>query len=659
MTIKKFDIKAFLPLFFVLGTFFVYSQDKRLSKADEDFAEYAFVDARAVYLDVAKSGYASADLFKKLGDSYYFNAELEESVKWYEELVTGYEQEVDPEYLFRYSQSLKSVERYKEADRVMERFNQLSGNDQRGEYFVSTRDYLRFIEMQSGKFRLNKLFVNSKFSDYAPSFNHQGQLIFASSRGGGNNMIKTLHEWNEMPFLDLYTSDVIGERASLTEPKKVKGKINTRFHESSTTFSQDGNTIYFTRNNYTDKHLGSNSQGTILLKLYRAVKEGNKWGEAEELPFNSNEYSVAHPSLSADGSKLYFASDMPGSKGQSDLYVVDVQEDGSFGEPENLGDRINTEGRETFPYISDSGSLYFASDGHVGLGGLDIFVSVPEAFGFSTPYNVGKPVNSSEDDFAFVLKEGTKLGFFSSNRSGGKGSDDLYSFRQTEDLITECSQYVEGVVTDSQTRELLVNAEVVLMDDENKVIGTTMTDTKGYYKLNVACEDSYVLRGSKDSYSPTEAVLETHTALEYMHNLPLQLGRGGFGEKPVKEGDDLAKLLQLEIIYFDLDKSFIRNDAEVELQKIISVMRQNPTLKVDVRSHTDSRASDDYNMYLSERRAQSTIKYIIKKGGIDAARLSGRGYGETVLINQCANGIDCNETQHQLNRRSEFIILQK
>ncbi|WP_299902606.1 OmpA family protein [uncultured Aquimarina sp.] len=635
------------------------AQEKRLEKADENFEQYAFVDARKIYLDVAKSGYSSSDLFKKLGDSYYFNGELEGSVKWYEELINGYVDEVDPEYLFRYSQSLKGVERYDEADKIMQKFYEASGTDQRAEYFVSTRDYLRFIEMQSGKFTLKKININSKFSDYAPSFNNQGQMVFASSRNGGNSVIKTLHEWNEMPFLDLYSSDITGDRNALSSPKKMKGDINTRFHESSSSFSQDGQTVYFTRNNFTKKRLGSNTSGTILLKLYRATLEGEKWKNVEELPFNSEEYSVAHPALSADGKKLYFASDMPGSKGLSDLYVVDVNEDGTFGTPKNLGDKINTEGRETFPYVSNSGRLYFASDGHVGLGGLDIFVAVPDAITeFSQPYNVGRPVNSSEDDFTFVLNEETKIGFFASNRQGGKGNDDIYSFKQIDDLITTCAQYVEGKVTDAYTGQILPDTEVFLLDENNKQLDKTITDAQGNYKFNVSCETTYIIRGSKIDYSPTEAPLETNTALEYTHQLPLQLGKGGLQGQEVKPGDDLAKVLRLQIIYFDLDKSFIRPDAEIELQKIIAVLKEYPQMKIDVRSHTDSRASDNYNMFLSERRAKSTIKYIVEKGGIDKSRLTGRGYGESSLVNKCANNVDCSEKEHQENRRSEFILLE-
>lgn len=654
MNLKKYTLITTI-VFMIFGMSF--AQEKRLEKANENFNRYAFVDARKIYQKVAESGYESLDLFKKLGDSYYFNAQLEEAVPWYEKLTNKYSEEVDPEYLFRYSQSLKSVERYTEADKVMEKFNSLTGNDQRAEFFMNTRDYLKFIEMQSGKFRLLKLGINSKYSDYAPSFNNQGQLIFASSRSG-NGMSKVIHEWNEMPFLDLFASNVIEANGILQSPKKLKGKINTKFHESSTSFSKDGQTVYFTRNNYTKKRLKYNGEGTILLKLYRAKLQNEKWTDVEELPFNSDEYSVAHPTLSADGKKLYFASDMPGTKGLSDLFVVDVNEDGTFGEPKNLGDKINTEGRETFPYISDSGRLYFASDGHIGLGGLDVFVAVPEEGDFSIPYNVGRPINSDEDDFTFVLNEETKIGYFSSNRLGGKGNDDIYSFKQTGELITECNQYVTGVITDATSKEKLAEAEVILMDENNNELNRTTTDNTGKYQFDLECDTPYVVRATKTKYNPTEAILNTNNVLEYEHNLALQLGDGGLAGKEIKPGDDLAKLLRLKIIYFDLDKDVIRSDAEVELQKIIATLKEYPQLKIDVRSHTDSRADDNYNMYLSERRAKSTMKYIMEKGGIDPSRITGRGYGETNLVNTCENGIQCDENEHQQNRRSEFIVIE-
>jgi len=414
MNFNQILLHLFLGVFVFSTTY--GQQDKRLEKADENFKQFSFVDARKIYLKVAESGYESFDLFLKLGDSYYFNGELKNAVVWYEKLTNKYPDQIDPEYLFRYSQSLKSVAKYTEADKIMEKFIKLTDEgDQRSEYFMNTRDYLKFIEMQSGKFKLAKLSINSKFSEYAPSFNNQGQLIFASSRSA-SGMTKTLHEWNEMPFLDLFESNMAKETGKLEEASKLKGKINTKFHESSTSFSNDGKTVYFTRNNYSKRKLGANASGTILLKMYKATFIDDKWSNVEDLPFNSNDYSVAHPALNADGTKLYFASDMPDSRGLSDLYVVDVNEDGTYGEPKNLGDRINTEGRETFPYISDTGRLYFASDGHVGLGGLDVFVAVPqEPDTFSIPFNVGKPINGGADDFTFVLNEETKIGYFASN----------------------------------------------------------------------------------------------------------------------------------------------------------------------------------------------------------------------------------------------------
>ncbi len=636
----------------------LYSQEKRLEKANENFDRYAFVDARKIYLQVAEKGYESPELFKKLADSYYFNAQLEAAVPWYEKLINENPDEVDSEYLFRYSQCLKSIGQYEKADTVMEKFNVVTGNDQRAQFFMNTRDYLKFIEMQSGKFNLSKLDINSKFSDYAPSFNNRGQLVFASSRGNRTGISKTIHEWNEMPFLDLFSSNILEANGVLEAPKKIKGRINTKFHESSTVFSKDGQTVYFTRNNYTKKRLGSNAAGTILLKMYRATLKDNKWTDIEELPFNSDEYSVAHPALTLDGKKLYFASDMADSKGLSDIYVVNINEDGTFGVPKNLGDKINTEGRETFPYISDSGRLYFASDGHVGLGGLDVFVAVPEnANEFSVPYNVGKPINSKEDDFTFVLNEATKIGYFASNRNGGKGNDDIYSFKQIGELITECRQYVKGVITDAVTKEVIPNTEVILMDDANNELQRIKSDQNGKYSFNLECATNYIVRATKDDYKPTEVILTTHNVLEHEHNLTLQLSKGGLAEKEVKPGDDLAKLLELEVIYFDLDKSFIRPDAEVELQKIIAALKQYPQLKIDVRSHTDSRAGDDYNLLLSQRRAKSTIQYIIEKGNIDKSRITGRGYGESSLVNKCENNVPCSESEHQLNRRSEFISI--
>ncbi len=637
-------------------------QEKQLTKADQSFKAFAYIDARAIYLDVAQQGYVTQNLLQKLADSYYLTGELEDSVIWYEKLTQAYAVDLDPEYLFRYAQSLKSVERYKEADVIMEKFITITGNDKRAKSFINKRNYLDFIEMQSGRYDLFKLSINSENSEYAPSFDHDSQIVFASSRSKTTKNSK-LHSWNKMPFLDIFSSKIKEDQMTLEEPTKLKGKINTKYHESSTTFSKDGKTIYFSRNNYTKNKLETSKKGVVLLKIYKASLIDGKWIDIQELPFCSNNYSVSHPSLSADGTKLYFASDMPGTLGKSDVFFVDIYEDGKYGEPKNLGDKINTEGRETFPYISDSNRLYFASDGHVGLGGLDIFVAIPETSGFSTAFNVGKPVNSSKDDFSFVLNEETKIGYFASNRKGGKGNDDIYSFKQTQELITSCKQYIEGVVFNTETNESIANADLKLLDSNGTTIGETKANSLGVYKFEVECNTEYFIKASSNQFHPKEITLNTDDIFEYVHDLSIPLNASKDGDVlltsvAINIGDDLSETLQMDPIHFRLNDSLINPEAEVELQKIITTLKKYPDLKIEVRSHTDSRSSYWYNKKLSVQRMRATIQYIVEKGDIYWRRVRGKAYGERRLLNNCTDDVPCTEEQHQENRRSEFIIIE-
>ena len=660
---QVYSKRNFISLYLTLllsSILFSQDQNKRIAKADQNFNAFAYIDARAIYLDVAKKGYSSPNLYSKLADSFYFTGDLQDALEWYEKLIQKYPEDLNPEYLFRYSQSLKSVERYTEADEIMDEFHATTGNDKRAKFFIEKRNYLDFIELQSGKFEVFTLNINSKNSEYAPSFNNQNQIVFASSRNKTTNEQK-LHGWNKMPFLDIFSSNINEDQITLQEPVKLKGKINTKFHESSTSFSKDGKMVYFSRNNYTNNKVGTNKKGVVLLKLYSATLKDGKWVDIVELPFCSDQYSVSHPSLSPDGNKLYFASDMPGTLGQSDLFVVDVLGKGRFGKPKNLGNNINTEGRETFPYISDNGTLYFSSDGHVGLGGLDVFVAVPDQSGFSNAFNVGKPINSSKDDFTFVLNEDTKIGYFASNRSGGKGNDDIYSFKQIEELITSCKQYIEGVVTNSETEELLAGAEVILLNENGNIIDKVITDDQGEYKFEATCNIPYIIKTQFNKYIPQETTLETTDIFEFIHNVPIALLNEVDLLSTTVEiniGDDLSKVLQLDPIYFSLDDSEISPKAEVELQKIISVMNKHPELKIEVRSHTDSRSSFWYNKKLSVKRMRATVRYIIRKGNIDWQRIHGKAYGERRPINKCTDAVPCTEQQHQENRRSEFIVKQ-
>ncbi|MCF6306395.1 MAG: OmpA family protein [Flavobacteriaceae bacterium] len=630
----------------------IISQENKIEKATKDFDKFAYVDTREILLKVVDKGYHSQDIYEKLGDSYYFNADLPSASKWYGLLYDSYGDEIDSEYLFRYAQSLKSLGQYAAADRVMEDLYSVNSSDDRAVFFQSEKNYLDLIEMQSGRFELSDVGINSELSDFAPSF-YQGNLVYASNRSN-RGITKRIHEWNDQPFLDLYVTGAANESGGKSD--RLSKALNSRYHESTAAFTKDGNTVYFTRNNYTKRNYQEDSNGTNLLKMYRSVKVDGQWEVAKELPFNSNEYSVAHPALSPDEGTLYFASDMPGGEGLSDLYQIEIMGD-SFGTPVSLGDVINTAGRETFPFIAKNGDMYFSSDGHQGLGGLDVFVVERQEGGtYGEGYNIGEPVNSSMDDFTFIINSTSGIGYFASNREGGKGSDDIYTFRQIEAPIKNCIQTLRGTVRDKDTNEVISDARVVLYDENNNILRETISAVDGKFNLGqVSCTTRYSVRATKETYDPDEKSFITSD--EFSANLQLALGLDPQPEIAV--GADLNKLLDLNPIYFDLDKSFIRADAEIELQKVIAFMKQYPTYKIDVRSHTDSRNTHAYNIKLSQRRNVSTLAYIIEKGSVSASRLTGRGYGENQLINACADGIECSEEMHQLNRRSEFIIIEK
>ena len=648
-----------IVLLTIIITSNLFAQEQQLAKADEMFNRYAYFDARKIYLNVAEKGYSSPDLYKKLGDSYYFNSELKSSLDWYEKLYTSYKDKMEKDYLFRYSQALRSAKRYEDSDRVMELFRERINFDKRADFFTNVEEYLNFIDLQSGKFKLTKLFVNSKFSDHAPSFNYNDELVFASSRVGGR-IFKSIHKWSNTPFLDLYISKISSDADTLSKPKKLKGEANTRFHESTTSFTSDGKTVYFTRNNFTNSVKGSDASGAMLLKLYRADVNGSTWENIEELPFNSNEYSVAHPTINRDGTKLYFVSDMPGSLGLSDIFVVDVYKDGSYGTPTNLGSNINTEGRETYPFISDDEDLYFSSDGHMGLGGLDVFISIKEDEGFSRPFNVGRPINSTDDDFGYIINSKNKKGFFSSNREGGLGKDDVYGFEQIGKLITQCKQYVKGLVYDDETDDIIAGVTVILKNEEGVEIDRTVSDASGTYRFeNLDCDKKYQVFVEKEGYENAKISFRTSFVLERENNLvPFRMKKI---ERHIliSKNNDLDDTFNFKPIYFALNDFSIKDEAKVELAKVIKTMQQYPTMKIEIRAHTDSKGSAEYNKKLSVRRAEKTQKYIVAVGQIDKNRLPYKGFGEEKLLNDCATYDKCSDEEHKKNRRTEFIIIEK
>ncbi|MDC6366096.1 OmpA family protein [Muricauda sp. AC10] len=613
-------------------------------KADERYDEYSFSPAIDIYKKVLDKGYVSSDLLKRLGNSYYFNAKYDDAAKIYKKLNETYPDETEPDYLFRYAQSLKTLGDYEEATRIMARFKEMTSG---GPEF--DEDYLAKIEENSGRYEVKLFGYNSKYTDFAASFYEDG-LIFASDRDTGN-LARYRHTWNSKDFLDLYK--VNADSISNNNVVKLEGDVNTRLHESTSVVTKDGTTMYFTRNNFLDGKKYKDQQGIIRLKIYSAELIDGEWTNIIELPFNNDSYSVAHPMLSPDEKRLYFVSDMPGTKGESDIFMTEIIGDGTYGPIVNLGSNINTQARETFPFITQDGVLYFSSDGHQGLGGLDVFATKIAFDDYDQPIvNVGRPINSANDDFAFIINIENNEGYFSSNREGGIGEDDIYAFTEKEALVLDCIQDITGTVRDRISNEVLPGATVMIIDEENKEVSSTITDAEGNYVLQLDCSKGNFVRASRDGYVPAEEYLNRSYGKPRIIDFYLErdLVTGGFG-------DDLAKLLQLSTIYFDLNKYDIRPDAEIEIQKVIVAMEKYPSLKIKVNSHTDSRGNDAYNLWLSQQRAQSTVNYMVSKG-ISRDRLQGEGFGETRLVNDCANGIPCSKEKHQLNRRSEFIIFE-
>lgn len=646
---RQFTI-VLLTIFF---SFSFFAQESKVVKANSQYDNLAYVDAIKTYERIAAKGYKSVDLFQKLGDSYYFNAKLTEANKWYEQLFS-LKEKVAPEYYYRYSQTLKATKNYEKANQYLDAFYKQDGNDLRAKYYNEQKNYKEIIAKNSGRYDIKPTEINTVAYEYGP-YRYGDKILFSTSRDSiGFAKIKT--KWTGLSFTNLYAADIT-EEGSLVKPKRFSKKLNSKLHEDTPVFTKDLKTVYFTRNNYNDGKSRKSADRIILLKLYKATLVGEEWTNVKELPFNSDDFSTAHPALSPDEKTLYFATNRPGSTGQSDLYKVAILGEDSYGEPVKLTGGINTEGRETFPYITQDNELYFASDGHQGLGGLDVFKAKLDENGMPIKVvNVGEPVNSPEDDFALIIDTATKKGFFTSNRTGGKGLDDIYSLVENKPLDMDYKQDLEGVVTDLDTNEIIPGATVTLFDDKFNTVATTTADDKGNYSFkNIDAGKKYYVRSENENYDTVELPVELPNA-PGKTQLPIRKAKK---VKAVTVGTDLAKTFGIKIIYFDLDKANIRPDAALELEKILDVLEQNPQMKIDVRSHTDCRQTAVYNLKLSDKRAKATIAWLVSKG-IAKDRLTGKGYGESQLVNDCgcepSNNSNCTEEQHQLNRRSEFII---
>lgn len=740
-----------LVISFLVASMTVFGQSGKLLKADNYFEKLSYSYAKGLYEELLGSEVDSPKMKSNLAICYYNTGDLKKSEETFAQMVNT--EFATREDFFYYAQALKQNGKYAESDLWMEKFNKLAANDARGLSYMNNPSYLEKIEKQGVHFTINNLNCNTPSADFGgyPS-TVNNDAYFVSSRRK-RVFVQNEWSWNSKRFLDLYKS-TIASSSELENVELITKKVNTRFHEGPMCFSPDGKFVYYTRNNISKGSKRKDQKGIQNLKLYRAkVDSRGNWLNEEVLNFNSKDYSVGHPSITADGKTLYFASDRPGGFGGADLYKVALNADGSYGKPENLGKQFNTEGQEMFPWISNDGHLFFSSNGHIGLGGLDVFVMLPtKDGGFDKLMNVGKPVNGQHDDFAFTMNKDNKTGYFSSNREGGKGDDDIYSYVLTKPF--KQNLMVEGIVADIQSKELLPGATVYLKDEQGTILATTTVDDKGAYSFELEPEKRYVVSATKENYFddlanfntvnldpeveliqqdldlekdpglalyclvtdakttlPLEGVkmtiVDKTNGKEFLSTMTPESGdaKKGIADKKLNDqltytiklekegyltktvvysqrvvkpgiinvhenldltmdkldvGTDLATIIDIKPIYFDLGKYAIRKDAALELDKIVKVMNDYPTMQIELGSHTDCRSSYAFNEKLSDNRAKASAAYI-KARIKNPERIYGKGYGEYKLKIDCpcegAVKSTCTEAEHQQNRRTEFVII--
>jgi outer membrane protein OmpA-like peptidoglycan-associated protein/tetratricopeptide (TPR) repeat protein len=725
-----------------------FSQTALKKLADTSFEKQDYQTAAASYERLVQKGDSSVEVLFKLGDAYYYNSNYVKANTWY---VKSYakNKQLTANQFHRFIQTLKSVGNKEESIRVMNAFSQIFPLDLRVKNNENSEKYFQNPLQVS----IKNLAINSAYSDYGASL-YKDSLVFSSARPA--LVSSTDYYRTDQPFTNLFVAIKSDSSYSLVSLLK-KEVTYSAFHEATPVFTKDGKTMYYTKNELKDNKSTKALDG--LYKLYKAVFENGKWVDKGMLAIAGSEGArIAHPTLSLDEKTLYFAAEMKQGFGQSDIYSIALNSDGSVGLPINLGSKINSEGRESYPFITENNLLIFASDGHPGFGGFDL-MALDLTDETAPIINLGATINSTEDDFNFVQKAGTNEGVFSSNRSGGKGDDDLYRFVITKPIEIDVPVYLSGTVKDSSSQEILPNTAIEILDENGKVVAAFKSDETGSFKLEVEKNKNYVIAYKNEGYNSvqqtvsiplkakgtiqtlailakpapvveeyigfglscyvTEAktnqaldsveitLVDPLTKIEFIQRFTEKNGtitemlanaqlndslaytitlkkKGYFTKvldfkkqltKPgivgiheeldltltkIEEGMDLAKVFKINPIYFDVNKFNIRPDAAIELDKIIAIMNENPTLVVELGSHTDCRAPIAYNERLSDRRAKASAAYIkakIKK----PARIYGKGYGESQLITDCPCEGDvkstCSDEEHQLNRRTEFKII--
>lgn len=617
----------FIALLFATLSIPMEAQNKETMKADRLFARYEYVEAAKEYYKLVEDGKPDFYVYRQLADAYYNIFNFNEAVRWYAKATQGAQ---DTETYYRYAQMLKAGGRYDESREQMHKFAAAAPDDQRARTFKEDPSYMPILSDTDALYTVKPSTLSSENSDFGAVL-CGNTIYFASAR----NKAGKKYGWTEEPFLDIFKADY-GSDGTIANVDLVSS-LNTRWHDGPMTVTGDGSTAYFASESYNGKEFQKDRKNDARFSqvyLFRAVKNGDSWESVTALPINDVTYSNSNPSVSRDGKTLYFSSNRPGGLGGTDIWMVTMNADGTSGLPINLGPQINTEGNESFPFISeDNNTLYYASNGKPGLGGYDLFqADLSEG---SEAMNMGHPLNTEKDDFTFSYDLNRNVGFLSSNRGG---NDDIFLVSRIcrTDLIVQ--------VINRDTGAVLRDASVVVVDDRKNFTATSISDQNGEASQRIECRESYAVQVSKEGFK--NAVYQLANDTGPVHRL-----------KAILEPIDViesAKIVMLNSIYFDYDKSNITQEAAYELDNLVQVMQRNTTIAILVRSHADSRGSIDYNRKLSNRRSNAIVRYVISKG-VDPQRITAEGVGESELVISCDKY--CTEEQHALNRRAEFIVV--
>ncbi|RCW91668.1 OmpA family protein [Winogradskyella arenosi] len=607
-----------------------FSQSVR--KANLLYKNKAYLEAAEIFELLPKT---SANL-EKLGDCYYYNSDYTQAYNAYMQVYNLNEPStLSEKFYFKYFEVLKGTKRYKEADEI----STLYLNDS-----INTLEFKSLLKQVAPyNYELQNITENVGGSSFGVGI-YGDKIVFSSTK----NIENPNYNWNGMPYLDLYEATITdGETIALDSIQPLDNKINTaKQHESNAVFTKDGTMMYFSRN--LKKRVDLDSTKIAVVSIFRSELIEGEWTKPEPVSFAGDTYSIMHPTLNEKEDRLYFSSDMPGTLGDFDIFYVDLFTDHSFGQPINLGETVNTKRREQFPYIGADNTLYFASNGKQGFGGLDLFSSRMEDNKFLEALNLGETINTEKDDFSIVVIDSINTGYVSSNRSG---QDNIYTFKR---LYNERSYFIEGIVTDKITGKILPNTTVTLFDINGNLIAEQVVGEDGKYKLSTLPNQKYTLEGFKPKYIPQLEFFDTNDKGNIEFNIELEIESYKDAEDIVTDDDKGNTYIELENIYFDFGKWDIKPQAAKTLDILVALLKKYPRMEIQLGAHTDSRSGYEFNLELSKKRAQATLEYLVENN-ISRTRLRSKGYGESQPLVPC--GDNCTETEYSINRRCEFLIL--